>query len=104
MQKLMLKLTLPLTIFLSGCDDFPVIEPKERCTIVLMDTIEESYCRCTLYGWSREEIGPIGDSSNYPINKCNKFTGYSPEDYTDIYLWQDSVRLWLIRQEKKRKK
>lgn len=103
MLKVKLILILLSTVSLSSCDTFPTITPKERCTIVLQETIEESYCRCTLYGWSRESIGPIGDPANYPVEKCNKFTGYSPQDYTDIYLWQDRVRLWLIRNDKKNK-
>lgn len=83
---------------LSGCNDFPVITPKERCTVVLSG--DEPHCRCVMYEWSSESIGIVGTPQNYPIDKCDKLTGYSPNDYTAIYNWEDSVRLWLNRREK----
>lgn len=89
--------------FLSSCkDDFPTIQPKERCVIVLTEKSEDSfkgYCRCHLYNWSSESIGRITESQNFPIDKCNKLVGFNPDNSTEIYNWQESIRLWLLRHQ-----
>ena len=101
MQKLKMILILPLIIFLSSCkDDFPAIAPKERCAVVIMDTLEESYCRCHMYAWTLSGIGRITESQNYELQKCNKLIGFNVEDTVAIYEWQEAIRLWLLRRSK----
>lgn len=97
MPKSLQILIVPLIVFLSSCkDDFPIIKPQERCVVVLE---ESQYCRCHLYSWSKEGIGRISESVNNPIEYCNKLIGFSPESSLKIYEWQESIRLWLKRQE-----
>ena len=97
MLKLKPKLMLLLILFLSAsCNSFPTITPQERCVAVLESDVGQ-YCRCHLYGWSQEKIGRIGKSVDHDIMYCNKLIGFSPESTGNIYLWQEKVRLWLIR-------
>lgn len=98
MPKLSHKLTLVLIIFLSSCkDQFPIIEPQTRCVVVLQSTLEDSYCRCHLYEWTADRIGRVNESTNYPIQKCDKLIGFEPDTYVSIYTWWESIRLWLNR-------
>ena len=95
-QKLLLIL---LTItFLSGCDSFPVITPKERCLVDLSS--EEPHCRCYLYEWNSDTIGKVGESYDKELMYCDKLIGYNSADTTAIYEWQNSIRLWLRRNKK----
>lgn len=98
MPKLSHKLTLLLIIFLSSCkDQFPSIEPQTRCVVVLQSTLEESYCRCHSYEWTIVRIGRVGESTNYPIQKCDKLIGFEPDVYVNVYTWWEDIRLWLNR-------
>jgi hypothetical protein len=103
MQKLNLLLMLVSINFLSSCNEFPTITPKERCVIVLLPeipTMEESYCRCHMYQWSSESIGRVSDSVDHPVNYCNKLIGFNADDSLSIYSWQNNIRLWLLRNKK----
>jgi len=101
MLNLLPMLIAPLIIFLSSCkDNFPQIQPKERCVVVLSEKNEDSfkgYCRCHMYSWSITGIGRITESQNYDLQKCNKLVGFSAEDSVKIYEWEESIRLWLNR-------
>lgn len=107
MQKAKLLLILLLITFLSSCkNDFPAIKPQVRCVNVLLEEkiIEgvpyyAGYCRCHLYEWSSSRIGRIGDSVDYELAKCNKLVGFEPDTYGTIYMWWESIRLWLNRQK-----
>lgn len=105
MQSLLPILIMPLITFLSSCkDNFPTIEPKERCFVVFTDYSENSYkgyCRCHQYGWSSESIGRVSNSTNYDLKKCDRLVGFSIEDSATIYQWQESIRYWLLRQRDK---
>lgn len=92
-------LILASTIFLSSCQEFPTIKPQERCVVVLMDTIDESYCRCHMYSWTGDGIGRITESINYELMKCNKLIGFNADSTLEIYTWQESIRLWLKRRQ-----
>lgn len=94
-------------ILLTGCDDFPAIKPQERCGVVLEEKVNDGqtdyysgHCRCHLYAWTRDGIGRITESTNKPLNYCDKLIGYGPKATGDIYQWQESIRLWLIRHER----
>jgi len=91
----------PLIVFLSGCkDDFPQIQPKERCVVVLIEKNGDNfkgYCRCHLYSWSITGIGRITESQNYALDKCDKIVGFNSADTVKIYEWEESIRLWLNR-------
>jgi hypothetical protein len=100
MQSLKLKLMLLLTLFLSvSCNDFPVITPQERCVVVLESDVGQ-YCRCHMYQWTEGNIGRITPSVDHEIMYCNKLIGFSPDSTGAIYLWQEKVRLWLIRNKR----
>jgi hypothetical protein len=106
MQKLKMKLILPLMILISGCNEFPVITPQKRCVNVLLEEVvindisyRSGYCRCHLYEWSRDRIGRIGDSTNFPMSKCDKLIGFEPDTYANVWTYWESIRLWLKRQK-----
>ncbi len=98
-----------LSLFLVGCTDFPTILPQERC-VTILDTEHstvmngEEYfkgvCQCQMYSWSREFIGKIGKPNTKPLLYCDKKAGFSPRSIGEIYIWQENIRLWLIRKEK----
>lgn len=95
MPSLIPTLIVPLIIFLSSCkDDFPTIQPQERCVVILGDNAR---CRCHLYSWSITGIGRITESVNKPIGHCDKLMGFSPESSVKIYEWEESIRRWLNR-------
>lgn len=95
MQSLLLILIVPLITFLSSCkDDFPTIQPQERCVVVLSDG---GRCRCHMYSWSITGIGRITESTNKPLEYCDKLVGFKPESSVKIYEWEESIRLWLNR-------
>jgi hypothetical protein len=84
----------------------PIIEPKERCVIVLTEneggnyfpkgkTFLSGYCRCQFYYWSIDKIGKIGEPKDYSIEKCNNLVGFSFKDSADIYEFQEKVRLYI---------
>lgn len=108
-----MRLIIFLSLFLVGCTDFPIILPQERCTTIL-DTEHsttmngEDYfkgvCQCQMYSWSRDFIGKIGKPTTRPLLYCDKNTGFNPASIGNIYVWQESIRLWLIRKEKHLKK
>ena len=108
MQKLKLILILLLINFLSSCKDgFPTIEPQVRCINVLLvekdvdgDKFYSGYCRCHLYEWSADRIGRVGESVNYDLLKCNKLIGFEPDTYGKVYIWWESIRLWLSRKNR----
>jgi hypothetical protein len=98
-------------IFLAGCDDFPTIQPQERCVTILdTENVQEindilyytGVCQCQLYQWSAEGIGKIGTPTTRPLNYCDKFAGFSPKSTGAIYSWQEAIRLWLLRHETKK--
>jgi hypothetical protein len=95
-------------MFLSSCkDDFPAIKPQVRCVNVLLDEKNidgvlyySGYCRCHLYAWTLDSIGRVGESTDYELLKCNKLIGFEPDTYGTIYMWWESIRLWLVRHSK----
>lgn len=97
MRKQKLILILLSIIFLSSCDSFPTIPPKERCVVVLEP---EQYCRCHMYQWTSQGIGRITESTDHDIMYCNKLIGFNAADSISIYEWQESIRLWLLRHKK----
>jgi hypothetical protein len=78
----------------------------ERCFITMDKTIEyekelysSGYCRCHLYIVG-DEIGRITESTNKPLNYCDKqatFINYS----TTLYLFLEEWRVYLLLKEKK---
>lgn len=99
-----------LSIFVVGCDSFPVIAPQERCfTLLDTENVEiindephyKGVCRCSMYQWSESYIGKITEPISKPLNYCDKFAGFSPESTGTIYTWQEKIRLWLNRKNKK---
>lgn len=105
-----MRLIIFLSLFLSSCTDFPTILPKERCfTLLDTENIEvfknEPYyrgvCQCQLYEWNSGHIGKIGAPVTKPLLYCDKFAGFSPDSTVEIYTWQETIRLWLNRKNKK---
>lgn len=99
-------LIVPLITYLSIYkDDFPVIEPQLRCVVILTEKSDNGfngYCRCHLYQWGIDGIGRISESTNHPIDKCDKLVGFLPDSNATIYGWQESIRLWLKRHQEKK--
>ena len=99
-------LIVPLITYLSVfTDDFPSIEPQLRCVVILTEKSDNGfngYCRCHLYQWGSGGIGRISESTNYPIEKCDRLVGFSAESNSIIYTWQESIRLWLKRHQEKK--
>lgn len=54
--------------------------------------IESSGCFVRLYRHSVDYIGPIGDAVEVPLIDCSKVIGYNPQDYGDLYRYQEQVR------------
>lgn len=101
-----------LSLFLASCTEFPTILPQERCfTLLDTENVEifknEPYykgvCQCQMYEWNSGHIGKIGSPTTRPLLYCDKFAGFSPDSTGTIYLWQESIRLYLNRQSKKAK-
>lgn len=107
MQKIKKLLILLLIIFLSSCKrDFPAIKIQVRCVNVLLDekiiegvSYHSGYCRCHLYEFTSEHIGKVGESIDYDSMKCDKLVGFDPDTFGTIYMWWESIRLWLNRQK-----
>jgi hypothetical protein len=96
-----------LSMFLASCNQFPTITPKERCFTLLdtesttndgVDTYFKGVCQCQMYEWTKGHIGKIGEPTTKPLLYCDKFAGYSPDSTGKIYAWQESIRLFLNRQ------
>jgi hypothetical protein len=104
MPSLVPMLILPLTIYLSSCkDNFPAIEPKQRCFVVLTEEINgayKGYCRCHQYEWNLDRIGRASDSENFELKKCDRLIGFNVYDSVSIYQWQESIRYWLLRNKR----
>lgn len=107
-----MRLIICLSLFLVSCTDFPTILPQERCS-TLLDTqnIEihqdqpyyKGVCQCQLYEWNSGHIGKIGKPSTKPLLYCDKNAGFSPDSTGVIYLWEESIRLWLNRKDSPKK-
>lgn len=98
-----------LSLFLGGCGDFPTILPQERCFVVLDElsviiegvSYSSGHCRCHMYEWTESHIGRITESVNHELNYCDKMGGYNPQSTANIFTWQEEIRLWLKRKQKK---
>ena len=95
-----MRLIICLSLFLMGCNEFPSIQPQERCFVILNTTLDDSHCRCHMYEWTKDHIGRITESENKPITYCDKMGGFKPDETGRIYEWQESIRLWINRQNK----
>lgn len=100
MLKPRLILILPLISCLSCQTNFPTIAPQERCVVVL-ESDQGQYCRCHMYKWDSSGIGRTSESVDHEVMYCNKLIGFSPDSTGAIYEWQESIRLYLNRQNKK---
>ena len=101
-------------LFLMSCKSgFPTIQPQEKCYTVLeskkTETIEEKevvlyegHCRCFLYEGSSSHIGRISTPGNYELSKCDKMGGFAPDEDGNLYIWHESIRLWLNRISKRK--
>jgi len=91
MQKLMMILILLLIISLNvGCRGtikLPPIVDQERCII----SLEFNKCRCHMYRVSHKEIGRVGESTNKPLEYCDKLIGFKSSAWINYALWFEEV-------------
>ena len=81
-------------------EQIPTIQPQKRCVVVFTSREYDKvggYCRCHQYEWTLEHIGRVGESTDYPLEECDKLIGFQPDTYEVIWSWWESLRLWLNR-------
>ena len=44
---------------------------------------DESTCVCRMYRHTKVYIGPVGDSWEDDVTKCDSLTGYLPDEYAE---------------------
>ena len=61
---------------------------------------ENNVCYQRDYKFSRGYIGKTSDFNEVELVECNKIIGYKPDDYIQVYEWQNEVRRSLPTRQK----
>jgi hypothetical protein len=80
-------LILLLTTF-SACQNFPSVEPQERCVL----SLEFNKCRCHLYDLMNDRR--ISDSYDEDATYCERLVGFRPEAWQNIKIWLGEIKIW----------
>jgi len=85
---------------------YPKIEPVERCSLFLSDTLDTSKCRCHMYDLDVKGGQIIGESVDHPVMYCDRSVMFRTDEsgaWETIVNWRDELIIW-IEDNKKNKK